>query len=329
MSITGPVIQRISASDFSEAQRSAGRIDWPSLEQHLGRSVVGLDVCLSAHGRSSMEIDMLDLGDVSVSWHASTAISMARERHHLANSEQDVTLTMPMTGAFTARQGGICRVVARHHAVVLDAARASHIELAGCVEFIGIRLPLTLLRDHGASRADCDARLMPTGTVPFTLLSSYIFGLRTLPAPLSVEQAALAGRHVSELVAQCLDRRAATCTALVRYPNVNIVREAALALMQRHYDDATLTVADVACWMQLSEGQIETSFADAGTSFDHELATIRIGHIGRSLHDPLLGGSTLEDIALMHGYDRSADMQMSFDRFFGTDPQSYRIVRRC
>ncbi len=322
-------IRTLRAQDFSEAEIDAGQIDWPRLKDRVGSAIVDLDVRLSRKFRSTMQIDMLDLRGVNVTWHNSLGISMVREARHLAGSEPDVTVTIPLSGEFIAEQHGRAVTVSPGQAVLLDASRASRIDIPEKAAFIGLRLSHTLWterfrawREPGAMQAG--PFLLPPQAPSFSLLVAYFLGLRAIQSPLSSVEALVVRSHLLELVDGCVTW-GRSLEPKAHSPAV--LRDKALALMQRHHEDATLTVADVAEWLSAAPADIEACFQEAKTSFDAELMLVRVIHIGSALKKAGSCLMSVPEIALMHGMDELREFYGAFERFYGVDPQTYRSMK--
>ncbi len=332
MKAKGFGIESIHATDFSDVEIKAGRIDWPSLRERVGASIVDLDVRLNARAKSSIDIDMLDLSHASVSWHTSASITMVRSLRHLKNTPDDVTVTIPFSGCFIAEQDGLSSEVKPGQAVLLRAGRPSTLEVSRRCEFIGLRLSHALWAERleGLQRGWLNNRgphFLNTEAPAFRLLQSYFFGLRTVQADLSLLEGALVQRHIVELLDACMISRDAVARPVTQPVDLGIVRQTAQGLMMRHYQDATATIADIAEWMGSTTEIVEASFAAERTSFDLELMKIRMGQLGKALHDPEGSRRSIADLALSNGIDDMTDLISGFELFFGTDPDTYRRTR--
>jgi AraC-like DNA-binding protein len=331
-------VERVRVHDFSAHERAAGHIDWNSLRARIGASFVDLDVTLAARNASCLDIDILQLPGLFVSWHASAGISMDRGRRHLCEDVRDVTINIPVAGCLTASQDQQDRLVAPGQAVLLRAERESRVDVRERSEFVSLKLPEAGWTDSlsdrlGSLGAGSGPVMLDARGPSFVLLRSYLFGLRTIQMVLSPADLDLAKRHIMELVEACLDRNgdhpsprhaAGDCgdADLAR------LRQASLVLMQRHYQDATVTMADVAGWLSVPASTLMCAFEVAGQSFDEALLLIRIGHLGRSLRDPALARKSVIELALQHGLDDAGEVAAGFDRLYGTDPDAYRRISR-
>ena len=322
-------IEILRAQDFSEAEIEAGQIDWPRLKDRVGSSIVDLDVKLSRKLKSLMQIDMLDLGGVNLSWHNSRGISMVRGARHLVGCEPDVTITIPLSGTFIAEQNGHAITVASGQAVLLDASRASSIDIPEASTFIGLRLSHALWTERFRTWRKPGAQppgpyLLPSQAPNFALLLGYFLGMRAIQTPLSAAEALVARGHLLDLVDGCVTWE----------PDVEpsaqplaVLRAKTKALMQRHHEDATLTIMDVADWIAVKPADIDNSFSDVGTSFEAELLLMRVAHIGSDLRKSASTLLSVSEVALAHGMDELREFYTAFERFYGMDPQKYRTMR--
>lgn len=321
-------VETLRFDDFSDLERSSGIVPAEALSRRVGNSLVKLELRLNSRARSCIEVGMLDLGGVAISWHTSNGISMTRDARHLTDAADDLTMTFPTLGSFEACQDGQISRVDVGSAVVLKANRPSKLELGARCEFIGVRFSHGLwserLRAWAAAGTALDSpQRIDTCQPVFVLLRSYLFGLRTVRQALSKGEADLARGQIGELLTEALlhnDQRVQSGPKL----DPAIMRQAALDLMTRHHEDASLSIADVAGWMGTSVCAVDASFRRDGTSFEDELLRIRIGQIGRSLRDPSQSQGKLPQLALRHGIDDLNDLIAGFEVFFGTDPESYR-----
>ena len=322
-------IETLRAQDFSEAEINAGQIDWPRLRDRVGESVVDMDVKLSRKSESAMQIDMLDLGGINVSWHNSRGISMVRGARHLVDAQPDVTITIPLSGTFVAEQHGHAITVAAGQAVLLDAARTSSIDIPETSTFIGLRLSHGIWTERFRNWRKPGAQppgpyLLPTQAPNFALLLGYFFGMRAIQSALSPAEAIVARSHLLDLVDGCVTWKPDVEPSM---QPLAVLRAKTLSLMQRHHEDATLTLADVADWISVTPADIDNSFTDIGTSFEAELLHMRVAHIGAALRKTSSGLMSVSEVALAHGMDELREFYNAFERFYGIDPQSYRTMK--
>ena len=322
-------IETLRAQDFSEAEINAGQIDWPRLRDRVGTSIVDLDIKLSRTFKSMMQIDMLDLGGVNVTWHNSRGISMVRGNRHLVGTDPDVTVTIPLSGTFVAEQHGHAITVLPGQAVLLDASRASSIDIPETSTFIGLRLSHGVWTERFRNWRKPGAQppgpfMLPTQAPNFALLLGYFFGMRAIQTALSPSDALVARSHLLDLIDGCVAWQ----------PDVEpsaqplaVLRAKTLSLMQRHHEDATLTIMDVADWISVTPADIDNSFTDIGTSFEAELLLMRVGHIGAALRKTALSLMSVSEVALAHGMDELREFYNAFERFYGMDPQTYRSMK--
>ncbi len=327
---TRPVqIESLRAQDFSEAEINAGQIDWLRLKDRVGTSIVDLDVRLSRQLQSMMQIDMLDLGGVNVTWHNSRGISMVRGTRHLLGAEPDVTITIPLSGTFVAEQHGHAITVVSGQAVLLDASRASCIDIPETSTFIGLRLSHTVWTERFSNWRKPGSQplgpfLLPSQAPNFALLLGYFFGMRAIQTALSPAEALVARSHLLDLVDGCVTWEPDTEPSA---QPLAVLRAKTLALMQRHHEDATLTIMDIAEWISVKPADIDNSFNDAGTSFEAELLFMRVAHIGAALRKTAGGLLSVSEVALSHGMDELREFYTAFERFYGMDPQTYRSMK--
>jgi hypothetical protein len=325
------IIRHFRVRDVAEKDTSAGWIDWASLQHGIGQSFVSMDMRLGPTVQAGVSVDMMNLDGINLTWSAATAVSMVRRDRHLGDGN-DITLTIPFSGSLMATQCGTSASLRSGQAVVLRAAFPNDVDVAQRCDFVGIKLAEAQLEEQGAAllrrlRADPGPGLIATESAAFKLLRSYIFGLRTIPDGLSTSEASLASRQIIELFELCLAYPVASGLPAAVRLDFDSIRKAARALMERHYQDATITTVDVAGWIGIAPGVIEASFAEANTSFEVELLKIRLGHIGRSLRDPASRKRRVAEVALDHGVDDIRSLGLAFERFFGTDPETYRRTR--
>ncbi len=322
-------IETLRAQDFSEAEINAGQIDWPRLKDRVGTSIVDLDVKLSRKSNSLMQIDMLDLGGINVSWHNSRGISMVRGARHLVDAEPDVTITIPLAGTFVAEQHGHAITVASGQAVLLDASRTSSIDIPETSTFIGLRLSRGVWTERFRKWRETGAQppgpyLLPTQAPNFALLLGYFFGMRAIQTALSPAEALVARGHLLDLVDGCVTWQPDVEPSM---QPLAVLRAKTLSLMQRHHEDATLTIADISDWISVKPADIDNSFTDIGTSFEEELVRIRVAHIGSALRKKSSGLMSVSEVALAHGMDELREFYNAFERFYGMDPQTYRSIK--
>src|SRR4051794_971134 len=112
--------------------------------------------------------------------------------------------------------------------------------------------------------------------------------------------------------------RAATSARRAR-----LLAEAALAIEQRHAEPE-LALSDIAHHVATSERQLQRIFAElAASAFRDELATVRMQHAARLLHDSHM---PVAEIAHHVGYRQASQFSKAFRRCYGVTPTAF--VRR-
>lgn len=320
--------QLLRVANFTPQELNVERIDWERVHERFGKSIVNLDVRLSRVVGPQLSVELVDLGPVQLSWHSSRGVSMSRELRHVMDGVKDLTLTLPLSGSFTALQGGASRTVRPGEAVVLRADIASTLEMVGHSEFIGVKVEEAVWRERlSASQLGGGPLMIDALSPAMKLLQGYLFSLRAGGAGMDEALLGVVARHIADLVETAIGQAAPDGIDLARRIDPEVILESARALMRQHHDDATMTIEDVSGWLTMPPQALSAAFEAAGSTFERELSTLRLGFVGRDLRDPQLAGSSVAEVALLHGLDDDKDFHRLFEAVFGLDPAEYRRAR--
>jgi transcriptional regulator GlxA family with amidase domain len=99
----------------------------------------------------------------------------------------------------------------------------------------------------------------------------------------------------------------------------------AIAVIERDFADASLSLAAVARAVATSRRQLQRAFAEAGgTSFRRELQRVRMERAADLLEE---GASSMQTVARAVGYRQAAQFAKAFRRHHGAPPSAFRDQR--
>ncbi|MFD7256803.1 helix-turn-helix domain-containing protein [Streptomyces sp. NPDC059874] len=120
-------------------------------------------------------------------------------------------------------------------------------------------------------------------------------------------------------------RRHAEQTLATAIPLHNWLDLFRTALAAAAHDDGTPALATVALRMALSPRTLQRRLDEHGTTWSHELETVRRAHITRLLHDTNL---SIDSIAARSGYADARALRRAVQRWYGTTPGNLRRTGR-
>ena len=96
----------------------------------------------------------------------------------------------------------------------------------------------------------------------------------------------------------------------------------ALAVIERRYDDESLTVTRLSRDIYSSRRQVQRCFAEAGTSVQERLHAVRMERAAELLRSSSLPVGT---VTRMVGYRYPAQFAKAFRRYYGVPPSRWRV----
>ncbi len=316
------------AVDLRAAELVGERLEWERLRPACEGAVVELDVVLRQGGPRHLRIDVMELPGLGLSWFDAAGVEMWRSDSMAARNLEGFTLSFAVAGRFRAWQDGREVDVDANAGVLLDGMRASRISVPAGVRFVGIRLDSCcreLVSELLTRRGDGGLAVLSNQNPAFTAIRAFVRELADPRLPLLDTMVPLVRSRMLALVRSALvdadQMRAA-----------NRLRDAALAMAERHLDDPFLSAADLADWLGVPEDRVLCAVvgdcgADGSAQFHRMLTRLRVAALARRLRDLASRGAQIGEVFLEAGFADEATARAAFMEVFGVEPELWRTMR--
>jgi AraC-like DNA-binding protein len=153
---------------------------------------------------------------------------------------------------------------------------------------------------------------------PGALLSAHLAALSRHGGTLEAGAAAAAAAYALDLLAGTAAPPAATGAAALR--------ERAVALIARHFDDPSLTPTRLAGLLAVSPRYLHMAFAASGDTVAGRIRARRLQRLARDLADAGLAARSITALALSAGFDDAAHASRAFRHATGQSPSAFRAA---
>ncbi len=157
-----------------------------------------------------------------------------------------------------------------------------------------------------------------TDTGNGALLSAHLAALGRYAGGLGASTAGLSVDFALDLLAGLVARSATG--------GASGLRERAVDLIDRHFDDPTLTPTRLASLLDVTPRYLHMAFAATGGTVAERVRARRLERLAADLADPRLAGRTVTMLALAAGFDDPAHASRAFRRATGMSPSAFRAA---
>jgi AraC-like DNA-binding protein len=311
----------LSSDAFDERDRfDAGR-------EELMLRVMRVDVDVPDKKSFHTRLRVLNLPNIGVIERRSTPSEVRRTAELIRDGDDSLVFSLPWRKSIEARGPSVEARVGPGEAIIhslndLTRSRAPQ-------GFRGVSLRIAR-RTARSVTPDAERRLnraIPVDRAASLILQSYLVSLVSTVGGLPPSVAALADRHLRELLAHIFD----PASDLARSEIYGGIKAARLQAVDREialrFADPALSAAAVGRRLHLSERYVQRLLEGAGLSFSAYLRDLRLKRARELLGDPLMGRSPIGDIALMAGFNDLSHFNRMFRLKFGETPSDARRRR--
>jgi AraC-like DNA-binding protein len=237
---------------------------------------------------------------------------MARSARMLSDGEDSVCLIINTGGALALRQLGREVAPAVGEGVLLSYREPATIELSGAT-YLAVRVPSAVIAAGAENKA---ARLIESDTDAMGLLRGYLSALP--PGVAESRLRLLAAQHLYDLVALATGTRGCQTQA-------TSVRAARLEAMKAALtDNPTLSLAEMARRLRVSERYVQMLFEEAGLTFSGFALDCRLDRAKAMLTSPRYDNRSIASIAYDAGFADLSYFNRRFRRRYLENPSHFR-----
>lgn len=265
-------------------------------------------------------IEFIPLGGVAAGTIRGTPSSFIRKP---VDGNDGLYMVINRCGRFDVVQQGVRHTLAVGAAAVFDNRCPGELHCVEAGETWSISVPREALRHLVSGIEKSIERVIPAGNAMVRMLAGY---LETLFALEEIDEPALAGVHIADLVASVIGARC-EAQALIDERGVRAARlRAVLDAIAGHAGDIELDPAGLAERLGLSVRYLHLLLEDTGKTFSEHLLERRLERAHRLLRDPRLGNSKISSISQQAGFADLSHFNRSFRRRFGETPSAARAA---
>jgi AraC-like DNA-binding protein len=294
---------------------------FPTYCEEIGRRYIGLDFRTRDQSRFSATLALQRAGAVDIVHSSNVALDSVRTPQLVRDGDDSLCVVLLESGSAHLIQCGDDHEF--DTAIVCDAAYAGACNFVTTAEFWSLRIPRRRIMELLPRATRFAGAKLDKDITAQRLLLGYLRA--TFNVHLSAGRATeLYGEHIIDLVALALgadgEGRAAAEERGVRATR----RSAILREIERHGDDAGLSVTTVASALGITPRYVHLLLEETGKSFTHHVLERRLERAAMLLRDPRLRHRKVADIAAEAGFNDLSYFNRAFRRHFGATPSDIR-----
>jgi AraC-like DNA-binding protein len=295
--------------------------------EELMLRVMRVDVDVPDRRSFHTRLRVLNLPNVGVIERRSTPSVVGRTAELIRDGDDSLVFSLPWRKSIEARGAAGQARVGPGEAIIHSLHEVTSSRAPQGFRGVSLRIARQTAR---CVAPDAERRLnqaIPVDRTASAILQSYLVSLVSTAGGLSPSVAALADRHLRELLAHIFDPGSDLARAEV-YGGIKAARLRAVDReIALRFADPTLSASAVGRRLHLSERYVQQLLEGAGSSFSAYLRDLRLKRARELLADPLTGRSRIGDIALMTGFNDLSHFNRMFRLKFGETPTDARRRR--
>jgi AraC-like DNA-binding protein len=293
----------------------------------FGRHVLNLDLEPDPEQPLRVDFRMHALDGLKIVTGSASGVVSRRTPALLADSNDDLFLSLNETNDFYVRHRGIETVMGPGDAVLATCAEPIAFRRASG-RAIGLCAPRAAFAHAIPSIEDFAGRLIPRHTEPLRLLKAYVNGLDTDEALTTPELRHLVSCHVQDLIMLAVDTEGAVLAGAARR-GLKAARLRAIKGYVRARLTENLSVGTVAAAHGLTERYVQRLFEAEGVTFSSFVSRQRLARAHRLLRDPRAAGQAVSVIAYDCGFGDVTHFNRQFRRLYGQNPSEVRVAAKA
>ncbi|HEY4202513.1 MAG TPA: AraC family transcriptional regulator [Devosiaceae bacterium] len=289
----------------------------------FGRQILRLDVEPLRQIDFEVDLGLHNLPDLKLITGWADGVTTPRTPELLADGNDDVMVSIGMTGQLVTEQGGRQEIVEAGTIRILRNSEPFSLTHRNSTA-IGLAIPRRSLAPLVWRLDDRLARPLPRETSVLKLLQSYVTSLSSVSFELAPDAAAIAASHVHDLIAMILgiegDAREIVTGRGLRAARLGAIK----ADIGRHLADVGLSVGAVAAAHRLTQRSVQRLFEEEGTTFSAYVLDQRLQRAHQMLRDPRYRHMTIGAIAGTAGFGDLPHFNHMFRRRYLATPSDIR-----
>lgn len=285
-------------------------------------SFLEVDIDTPERDQFRAQLDQLEFGPAMLYIIEAGTQRVRRTPARLAHSDQDFYFLMQLrAGQARFRQHGRECTLERGDCVIVDCAHPYALDCLPTTRTVALRFKQDWLNNWVPSAERLAARPFSPSAGWGAALSAALATLETAPD----EPMALPPGVVAEQIAALLALSAGPDTQVSR-PSDKLLARLRQSIRDRCLEPQ-LSPADIAEMHGISRRYLHYLFANAGTTFGHELIGTRLQVAHRLLSDPRYGALPVSEVAARCGFVEPSHFARRFRQAFGLGPTAFRASR--
>jgi AraC-like DNA-binding protein len=293
----------------------------------FGRHVLNLDLEPDPEQPLRVDFHMRALDGLKIITGAASGVVSRRTPALLADSNDDLFLSLNETNDFYVRHRGVETVMGPGDAVLASCAEPIAFRRTSG-RAIGLCAPRSAFAHAIPRIEDFAGQLIPRHTEPLRLLKAYVNSLGEDEALATADLRHLVVCHVQDLIMLAVNAASAVRAGAAGRG----LKAARLRAIKSHIagrlTSPALSVGSVAAAHGLTERYVQRLFEAEGVTFSSFVSRQRLARAHRLLHDPRAGGQAVGAIAYDCGFGDVAHFNRVFRRLYGQSPSEVRAAAR-
>jgi AraC-like DNA-binding protein len=309
-------VMRLSTDALPARDRAA------MAQEIFGRQILNLELEQNPDDPPRVDFTLHALPGLKIVTGFASGIISRRTSQLLADSNDDLFLSLNETNTFFASQRG--------HEVVMNAGEAVLMSCAEPAAFrrshgraIGLRIPRSMFNHISPVIEDLAGLRIPRNNEALRLLQRYVAGIGEEPA-MSLTLGQVISTHIRDLLTLAIESTGeAAMRAAGRGLKAARLREIKSYITTNlHIED--LSIGVVAGAHALSDRYVQRLFEAEGTTFTNLVVQQRLARAYRLLLNPLHIERRINGIALDCGFTDVSHFNRMFKRIYGFSPSDVR-----
>jgi AraC-like DNA-binding protein len=308
---------------FSGAQ-VAPEDSFPVWSRLLNKWLLGSSAKAFDDGAFHAEVQLRVLPEIRFGWGSLGASAYERDADRVAQDNDDLVLLMNLGGSFSACNAGEEIELRPGDAYMMSCSERGSFARPTDGQLLCLR---TTRRAFASRVHNLDDRLgvvISRDNEGLAFLSAYLRSAGDADALTNTNLAAAFARHVHDLLALSLDRRA-EIREMARQGGLRAARlEMAKALVRRKIADPALSAEKVGRALSMSPRSVQRLFEREGATFSGFVNAERVAKACEMLTDPQHRGRTIAEIALDCGFNDISYFNRKFRERYDAAPSEVR-----
>lgn len=310
-----PVL-RLSTDAFPARDRAA------MAQEIFGRQILNLELEQNPDDPLRADFTMYALPGVKIVTGSASGVISRRTPRLLADSNDDLFLSLNETNMFFASQRGHDVVMAPGDGVLMSCAEpASFRRTHG--RAIGLRVPRAMFAHVRPVIEDLAGLRIPATNEALRLLQHYVAGLNEEPE-MSLALGQVVSTHIRDLLTLAIESTGeAAALAAGRGLKAARLRDIkGFIAANLHLEDLSISI--VANAHMLSDRYVQRLFESEGLTFTNYVVQQRLARAYRFLSNPQYDEQRVNTIALRCGFADVSHFNRMFKRLYGLSPSDVR-----